>query len=83
MGFKNFLASLKSGWEDWRVLLAARDDDDDDYNFTSGSRHGMHGSGYNFTSGPRRGAELYDDDERDRCGDGRSSRSSSCSHERR
>lgn len=59
MGFKSFFATITSGWEDWRVLLAARDDDDDDYNFTSGSRRGVYGSGYNFTSGPRRGAELY------------------------
>ncbi|KAK8182318.1 hypothetical protein BC567DRAFT_261017 [Phyllosticta citribraziliensis] len=43
MTLNTFLASLKSTWADWRILMAARDDLDDDYN---------------FASGPRRGAEL-------------------------
>ncbi|OJD30094.1 uncharacterized protein BKCO1_6600019 [Diplodia corticola] len=60
MGLKSFFATITSGWEDWRILLAARDDDDDDYNFTSGTRRG---ADYNFTSGPRRGYELDHDDE--------------------
>ncbi|GME25764.1 hypothetical protein BKCO1_6600019 [Neofusicoccum parvum] len=59
MGFKSFFTTITSGWEDWRVLLAARDDLDDDYNFTSGARRGTE---YNFTSGPRRGAELDNND---------------------
>ncbi|KKY26943.1 hypothetical protein UCDDS831_g00991 [Diplodia seriata] len=60
MGLKSFFATITSGWEDWRVLLAARDDDDDDYNFTSGHRRG---ADYNFTSGPRRGSDHHHDDE--------------------
>lgn len=58
MGLKSFFNSIASGWEDWRVLLAARDDDDDDYNFASGARRGVD---YNFPSGARRGAESNDD----------------------
>lgn len=42
MAFTNFLTSLKSTWADWRILMAARDDLDDDYNFASGPRRGAH-----------------------------------------
>lgn len=60
MGLKSFFHTITTGWEDWRVLLAARDDDDDDYNFASGARRGME---YNFPSGPRRGTERYESEE--------------------